>query len=70
VKQAIRMAAQEVDKIEDLKHRVEEEQTKVQAMKEMSEEKQHTIAQLRSDIAALERKANEHHELEEDIKLK
>jgi hypothetical protein len=25
---------------------------------------------LKADIAALERKANEHHELEEDIKLK
>ena len=39
VKQGIRAAATEVDKIEDLKHRVEEEQTKVQTLKEASEDK-------------------------------
>ena len=70
VKSAIRMAANEVDKIEELKRRVEEETNKVAARKEESEEKQAQIAALKGDIAALERKANEHHELEEDIKLK
>lgn len=70
VKSAIRCAANEVDKIEELKRRVEEETTKVFKRKEESEEKQAQIAALRADIQALERKANEHHELEEDIKLK
>lgn len=64
------MAANEVDKIEELKRRVEEETNKVAARKEESEEKKAQIAALKADIAALERKANEHHELEEDIKLK
>jgi DNA repair ATPase RecN len=39
VKSAIRMAAHEVDKIEDYKLKVEEEQQKVQTKKEESEEK-------------------------------
>jgi len=39
VKSAIRMAAHEVDRIEDFKLKVEEEQTKVQTKKEESEEK-------------------------------
>lgn len=64
------MAANEVDKIEELKRRVEEETNKVAQRKEESEEKQTQIAALRADIAGLERKANEHHELEEDIKLR
>jgi chromosome segregation ATPase len=70
VKHAIRMAANEVDKIEELKHRVEEEQTKVATKKEESEEKQAQIDELNADIAELNRKANEHHELDEDKKLK
>lgn len=64
------MAANEVDKIEELKRRVEDETKKVSDRKEESEDKQAQIAALKADIAALERKANEHHELEEDIKLK
>lgn len=70
VKSAIRCAANEVDKIEELKRRVEEETTKVFKRKEESEEKQAQIAALKADIQALERKASEHHELEEDIRLK
>ena len=64
------MAAAEVDKIEELKRRVEDETNKVAARKEESEEKQAAIATLRADIEKLERKANTHHELEEDKKLK
>jgi len=64
------MAANEVDKIEELKRRVEEEQTKVSSKKEESEEKQELIAMLMSEIEALTRKASEHHELPEDKKLK
>jgi len=64
------MAASEVDSIEELKRLVEEETNKVATRKEESEERQAQIAALGADIAGLERKANEHHELEEDIKLR
>lgn len=70
VKVAIRQANNECDKIAELKKKVEEETNRVAAAKEESEEKQAIIVALNADIAALERRQNEHHELEEDIKLR
>jgi hypothetical protein len=59
------MAANEVDKIEDYKRRVKEEQTKVASRREEEDDKNATIAVLKAEISALDRKASEHHELEE-----
>jgi hypothetical protein len=59
------MAANEVDKIEDYKRRVKEEQTKVASRREEEDDKNATIAVLKAEISALDRKATEHQELEE-----
>lgn len=70
VKVAIRQANQECDRIAALKKKVEDETNRVAAAKQESEEKQAVIVALSADIAALERRQNEHHELKEDIELR
>ena len=70
VKSALRMANNEADKIEELKRRVEEESTKVAAKREEEEDKRASIASLQFEIAALNKKASEAHELPEEVTLK
>ena len=65
VKSAIRMAANEVDKITELQRRVKDEQSKVASRREEEDDKRGTIAVLQAEISALDKKALEHHELEE-----
>lgn len=64
------MAANEVDKIEELNRRYKDEQSKVTARREEEDDKRGTIAVLQAEISALDKKALEHHELEEQVKLK
>ena len=70
VKSAIRMAANEVDKITELQRRVKDEQSKVSSRREEEDDKRGTIAVLQAEISALDKKALENHELEEQVKLK
>lgn len=70
VKSALRMANNEADKIEELKRRVEEDTIKVAQKKEDEEDKRAQIAIINAEIAALDKKASEAHELEEEIILK
>lgn len=70
VKSAIRMAANEVDKITELQRRVKDEQSKVSSRREEEDDKRGTIAVLQAEISALDKKAGENHELEEQVKLK
>jgi len=70
VKSALRMANNEADKIEELKRRVEEDTLKVAQKKEDEEVKRQKIALQQAEIEALDKKASEAHELEEEITLK
>ena len=64
------MAANEVDKITELQRRVKDEQSKVSSRREEEDDKRGTIAVLQAEISALDKKALENHELEEQVKLK
>lgn len=64
------MAHNEADKIEELKRRVEEDTLKVAQKREDEEDKRQQIAVIEGEITALEKKASEAHELEEEIELK
>jgi len=70
VKSALRMANNEADKIEELKRRVEEDTLKVAQKKEDEEVKRQKISLQQAEIEALDKKASEAHELEEEITLK
>jgi hypothetical protein len=64
------MANNEADKIEELKRRVEEDTAKVAQKKVDEEDKKGQIDIINQEIDALEKKASEAHELEEEITLK
>jgi len=57
VKSAIRMAANEVDKITELQRRVKDESSKVTSRREEEDDKRGTIAVLQAEISALDKKA-------------
>lgn len=67
VKSAIRMAQEEVDKIQSLKIKVEEEQVKLASRKEDEKNKQTNIMKIRIEIEALEELAKQPIELDEEV---
>lgn len=70
VKSAIRMAQEEVDKIQSLKIKVEEEQVKLGMRKEDEKNKQAQIMKLKVEIDALDDLAKQPIELQEEQELK
>lgn len=67
VKSAIRMAQEEVDKIQSLKIKVEEEQVKLASRKEDEKNKQTNIMKIKIEIEALEELAKQPIELDEEV---
>ena len=70
VKSAIRMAQEEVDKIQSLKIKVEEEQIKLGSRKEDEKTKQAQILKLKLEIEALDELSKQPIELQEEYELK